>query len=105
MIVELVGLPGSGKSTFARTLEGEGKWKRARVSGNIELLWYSKLFCLRHPVSAYHQLCWLIRHRGHRALWYTKFVNLSLVHNAKYMKARGMQNALSDQGHLQNVMS
>jgi glycosyltransferase involved in cell wall biosynthesis len=105
MIVELVGLPGSGKSTFARTREQEGKWVRARINGRLELLWHAKLFCLRHPISAFLQLCWLIKYRGHRALWYTKFVNLFLVHNAKYMKAVRMPYAIIDQGHLQNAMS
>ncbi len=105
MIVELVGLPGSGKSTFARALQEGGVWTRVRIKGRIELLSYSTLFCLRHPFSTLNQLCWLIRYRGHRALWYTKFVNLFLVHNAKYMKASRLGRAVIDQGHLQNTMS
>ncbi len=105
MIVELVGLPGSGKSTFARALQEGGVWTRVRIKGRLELLSYSTLFCLRHPISTLHQLCWLIRYRGHRALWYTKFVNLFFVHNAKFMKASRLGRAVIDQGHLQNIMS
>jgi|GEM_PF-273994 len=105
MILELVGLPGSGKSTFARALEKEGRWSRARINSRGELLYFATLFLLRHPISALRQLGWLVQYRGDRSLWYTKFVNLFLVHNAKYMKASGYPRAIVDQGHLQNIMS
>ena len=105
MIVELVGLPGSGKSTFARALEKEGKWIRARISNRGELVYFGALFLIRHPISACAQLVWLVRYRGQQSLWYTKFVNLFLVHNAKFMKASLAPWAIIDQGHLQNVMS
>ncbi len=105
MIVELVGLPGSGKSTFARALEKEGIWIRARIDGRWELLYYGVFFILRHPLSTVFQLIWLVRYRGNSALWYTKFINLFLVHNAKFMKASLAPSAIIDQGHLQNAMS
>ena len=105
MILELVGLPGSGKSTFARSLESDKKWTRVRITKRGELLYYATYFFLRHPVSTARQLSFLIRYRGNRALWYTKFINLFLVHNAKYMKASRLAHAIIDQGHLQNAMS
>lgn len=105
MIVELVGLPGSGKSTFARTLEKGKRWTSVRIQGRSELLWYAALFIVQHPISTLWQLYYLCRYGSQRALWYTKFVNLFLVYNAKFMKAGQYNHAIVDQGHLQNVIS
>ena len=105
MVIELVGLPGSGKTTFAKKLEKEGGWTRVRVTGAGEILRYNFLFVLFHPVSTFSQLVWFARYAGDRSLWYTKFMNLFLVHNAKFMKARSIDRAIVDQGHLQNIIS
>jgi glycosyltransferase involved in cell wall biosynthesis len=105
MIVELFGLPGSGKSTWARTQEQGGIWVRVRIDSRIELLAYALCFVLRHPVSTFWQIVYLVRYAGSPRLWYTKFMNLFVVHNAKYMKASRMRYALLDQGHLQNLLS
>ncbi len=105
MIVELLGMPGSGKSTWARALEAEGKWVRVRIQSRLELCLYAGLFLIRHPVSAWKQWCYLFRFRGDSSLWYTKFMNLYVMHHAKYMKASMMSHAVLDQGHLQNLLS
>ncbi len=105
MIVELLGMPGSGKSTWARALEAEGKWVRVRIQSRLELCLYAGLFLIRHPVSAWKQWCYLFRFRGASSLWYTKFMNLYVMHHAKYMKASMMSHAVLDQGHLQNLLS
>lgn len=109
MIVELVGLPGGGKSTFARRLVEDGEWKIVNVSGRTELVFYNALFLLGHPILFTQGLIWFCRYRGSRELWYMKFMNLFLVHNAKYMKAqikaKEYPRAIIDQGHHQNAIS
>src|SRR3989338_1735816 len=92
MIIELIGLPGAGKTTFAKHLAEGGEWSLVKVGGKSELLFYNALFLL-------------FRHIGRRELRYTKFVNLFLVHNAKYMKAGKYPRAVIDQGHHQNVIA
>ena len=105
MIIELVGLPGSGKSTFAKKLVQESGWQIVRTQGVIDILWNNLCFALRHPVFFGRGLMGIFRFRGARELWYTKFINLFLVHNAKYMKASRLPRAIIDQGHHQNVIS
>lgn len=105
MIVELVGLPGSGKSTYAKTLASEGKWKIIKIRGRAELLGYNLLFLLRHPIYFLTGLYTFFLYCGAPTLWWTKFTNLFLVHNAKYMKASSERYAIIDQGHFQNVLS
>ena len=106
MIIELFGLPGSGKSTIARALEANGKAKRIRITSRGELLWRSSLYILRHPLSSLIQLWYLIRYSGSLQLFYSKFMNLFLHHAAKYQKAHAKQEVVViDQGHLQNLLS
>ncbi len=105
MILELVGLPGSGKSTFARKLADEEGWRVVHTNGAADILWNNLCFAIRHPVYFFNGLVAVIRFRGASPFWYTKFVNLFLVHNAKYMKASRLPRAIIDQGHHQNVIS
>jgi adenylate kinase family enzyme len=48
MVLVLVGLPGSGKSTFAETLEKKGRWSRV----NQDLL-HSKVLLVLFFVALY----------------------------------------------------
>lgn len=105
MIIELSGLPGSGKSTFAKKLAEESGWVVISVGGRLELLVLNAAFLFAHPVSCFLQLLWLFRYRGKSEFWYAKFMNLFLVHNAKFMKARMYPRAVIDQGHHQNIIS
>ena len=105
MILELVGLPGAGKSTFAKSLAKEGGWQIVRTHGALDILFWNSIFLLRHPVCFFYGLAMIVRHRGDSSLWYTKFINLFLVHNAKYMKASCLPRAIIDQGHFQNIVS
>lgn len=106
MIIELLGLPGSGKSTIARSLESSGKAERICIMSRTELVWRSLFYVLRHPLSSLAQLYYLVRYAGSARLFYTKFMNLFLQHAAKYQKARGrLGTVVIDQGHLQNLLS
>ena len=106
MIIELFGLPGSGKSTLARSLESSGEASRVRIESRSELLFLNLLFFVRHPIRSVLLLSCIIRYTGSRALFYTKFMNLFLEHNAKYEKARKQEGkAVIDQGYFQNLLS
>ena len=106
MIIELFGLPGAGKSTLARSLESSGEVSRVRIGSRSELLLLNLLFFVRHPIRSVLLLSYIIRYTGSLALFYTKFMNLFLEHNAKYEKARKQEGkAVIDQGYFQNLLS
>ncbi len=105
MIVELVGLPGTGKSTLARRLADDGRFTLITVRGTKEILWRNLCSLIVHPIRWTRLLILTLRNLGPRTLWYEKFVNLFLVANAKYHKARSCEYALIDQGYFQNYLS
>ena len=106
MIIELFGLPASGKSTLARSLDARGLAKRMRITSRTELLSRSSWWIVTHPLASFMQLCYLIRYAGSCKLLYTKFVNLFLQHAAKYQKAHASGGVvIVDQGFLQNLLS
>lgn len=107
MIIELYGLPASGKSTHARAYEKEGAI-RIRAPRGFGLVLPALIFCGTHPVRALVQLWFLMRyaHPGER---YSLFVNIFLGHAAKWQRAAAVSRsglvALIDQGHHQNLLS
>ena len=104
MIVELYGLPASGKSTFARSLAARGA-TRIRVRSRAALLWYNLRFFFRSPLRFLRALWWALASGGSPALRYYKLMNL-LQYNARWEKARGVDGvAVLDQGHRQNVVT
>jgi glycosyltransferase involved in cell wall biosynthesis len=105
MIVELVGLPGAGKTTLAKRLSAEDYFTLVTVNGKFELIALNLIFFFVHPINFFRQLQFLVRYRGNSSLWYTKFMNLFLVHNAKFIKAGQYERAVIDQGHHQNIIS
>ena len=88
MIVELYGLPASGKSTFARSLAARGA-TRIRVRSRAALLWYNLRFFFRSPLRFLRALWWALASGGSPALRYYKLMNL-LQYNARWEKARGV---------------
>ncbi|MBI1755192.1 AAA family ATPase [Candidatus Azambacteria bacterium] len=105
MIIELFGLPGSGKTTLAKTIEARTDFRVAKVSSISELLLLNLVFLMKHPIRFAVMLWYIIRNSPNRRLFYYKFMNLFLHHNAKYQKALRFQNAILDQGYFQNVLS
>ncbi|NNM84018.1 AAA family ATPase [Candidatus Parcubacteria bacterium] len=106
MIIELFGLPGSGKTTLARALEKEGKATRVRIVSRWELIRYNLIFIAKHPVRSVVLLGYVVRYAGSLPLFHTKFMNLILHHNAKYEKAHSLSGRIViDQGHFQNLLS
>ncbi len=106
MIVELFGLPASGKSTLARSFEKEGAI-RIRDLSRTRIITHNVLFLFRHPVR-FLSLSIAVRHAPPKLKWYS-FVNLVLMHNAKWIEARRVSRqgkiALIDQGHFQILLS
>ena len=105
MIIELVGLPGAGKSTFARQLSSLGRYTKIDIKTTSELLWFNFCFVGYHPVLFWKLFFLYLRFGLTRGLWYTKLTSVFLDYNAKYAKARRYPYALLDQGHLQVLMS
>lgn len=105
MIVELVGLPGAGKSTFARELAEDSRFTLISPKGKFVLLYWNALFVFRFPLRSIMLAYYLLRYLGPRSYAYEKAVNLFLVHNAKYMSGRRKDRALIDQGHHQAIVS
>ncbi|KKP92335.1 MAG: hypothetical protein UR94_C0001G0020 [Parcubacteria group bacterium GW2011_GWA2_36_10] len=105
MIVELYGLPGTGKSTIARAIESQGKFKRIKINSKIELLWYNFLFFLKSPFKFFKLLFYIFRNSNNWQIFYYKLMNLFLHCNAKYQKVLKYQYALIDQGYFQNIIS
>lgn len=107
MIIELYGLPATGKSTLARAFEGEGAVCVATPRGS-KLLALSVRYCCLHLRSAVLQLWYLARFaqpKTRAAL----FKSLFVAHAAKWERACSISRrggiAILDQGHHQNLLS
>lgn len=105
MIVELYGLPGSGKSTLSRQISHDQNWRIVRIENRAEILRYNLLFLLRHPVKFLALFGYLVRGSSSRQMFKFKFLSFFLNRNAKYQKAKGYPLALIDEGHVQNIVS
>ncbi len=107
MIIELYGLPATGKTTAAKKMATEEGWVIVGIKSRAELLYYNLLFKIKHPVKFLGLFCYLLRLNPfwRWRLFYLKFMNTFLGHNAKYMKARKHEKAIIDQGHWQNIIS
>lgn len=105
MIIELFGLPGVGKTTLAKRLADYPRIQVVRIKNRREIVWFNILFFLHSPIRFFVLLWYVLRYAGGLWLFYYKFMNLFLIHNAKYEKAQQYSHALIDQGHLQNLLS
>lgn len=105
MIVELCGLPASGKSTFARELARHNVFTRIKIKRKSELLWFNVLFFLRYPIFFIKTLLCITKNAPSRTILYAKIMNVLLHHNAKYVKAKKYTHSVIDEGHMQNVIS
>lgn len=104
-VIEFQGLPGGGKSTYARALAEKGVGTIVRVSGKKEIIWYNLIELFHRPIQSLRIFAFILAHLGGPGMRYEKLVNLFLVHQAKYAKARGCSVAIIDQGHYQSVIS
>jgi len=105
MIIELVGPPASGKSTYARTILKEIGFERLLIRTKKELLYLNIMFILKYPVFSLYTLWLIISNSSSFTLFYYKFMNTFLHHNARYEKASNIKYGVIDEGFTQNILS
>ena len=105
MIIELYGLPGSGKTTLAREIVKRTDFKSIKVNKKSELLFYNLLFLIKHPIRFFVTLFYLILNSKNLSMFYTKFMNSFLDRNAEYQKALRYDKAMLDEAYFQNILS
>ena len=107
MIVELVGLPGAGKTTLAEALRKEGAISIPPLTP-IHLFVDAGLFWLSHPVLACKLLTYIVWHSS-RGARYLLFMNGYMGYAARYRSARARSRAgasvVLDQGFFQLCVS
>ncbi len=102
MIVELFGLPGVGKSTYARTRAEASEYTQVKFSKKGAVIWWCVVAAIIHPLIFFKHLTWCLMHNAHPFyVW-----NFFCVRIAKYTKASlATGTVLIDEGLLQNVLS
>lgn len=105
MIIELAGLPATGKSTFAESVARHASLPVIRLRSRFARGIFGLLFFILHPRTSY-ELCVLLKKgaRGNRALERSLFLNACLGAGAKYMYAR-LRGGVIDQGLVQALIS
>lgn len=107
MIIELFGLPGSGKTAIAEMMKTQGAIlvpmpSRIRLISDASLLWLS------HPILAFTLFVRIMAHAP-RGMWYELFVNGIFGYAARYQRARALSRAgavaVLDQGFFQLFIS
>ncbi|MCK5510806.1 AAA family ATPase [Candidatus Parcubacteria bacterium] len=105
MLIELYGLPGSGKTTFAREITKERGYKIIKIRSKRELFFYNLIFLFKYPYKFFVQLFYLAGNSDNLKIFYFKLMNTFLDYNAKYQKAKKFENAILDQGYFLNVFA
>ncbi len=105
MIIELYGLPGTGKSTIAAKLASLLKGEIIRIERRKDFIWFNILSFLRHPLKFVKRTALAFHEGGHRELLYYKFIKIFLYRNAVVEKARRYPLAIVDEGHMGNILS
>lgn len=105
MIIEFVGLSGSGKSTIARQLAQDPDFRIIKIREKGDLLRYNLAFLFRHPLRFFSLLAYVFRNSNGLKELYYKLMNCFFDYNAKSEKARSVDVAILDQGYFQNIIS
>ncbi|BAY12811.1 hypothetical protein [Calothrix sp. NIES-2098] len=105
MIIELYGLPGTGKSTNAAKLASLLKGRIIRIERRRDFIWFNILSFLRHPLKFLKRTVRAFYEGGSKELLYYKFIKIFLYRNAVVEKARTYPIAIVDEGHLGNILS
>jgi len=107
MIIELCGLPASGKSTFASLLAQEHGAVIARVASRTELMYRAFAFVLQYPLLSITTAYYITQNAPSSRLLYTKLANTFLHHSARLHKALRAKGGLIvvDEGLFQNIIS
>jgi len=106
MIIELYGLPGSGKTSLAKKIVGETDFEIIKIKSKKELLYFNFLFLVKHPIKFFKLLFFVISNSlSSSKLFYYKLMNCFFDYNAKYQKALRCKFSIIDQGYFQNIIS
>jgi hypothetical protein len=105
MIIELYGLPGSGKTTLSKNLSSFKDFKLVKIENNTELVFFSLLSLLRHPIVFLYTFYLVTVNSSSVGMFYYKFMNILLHRNAKHMKAFFYKSSVIDEGFSQNILS
>jgi len=105
MIIELVGPPCSGKSTLAQMLEKEHGFTRIKIKNNFELVFLNMFFIIKYPIFSIETFFLIMKESKTIRLFYYKFTNIFLHHNARYEKAKQFEHAVIDEGLTHNILS
>jgi peptidoglycan/xylan/chitin deacetylase (PgdA/CDA1 family)/adenylate kinase len=107
MIIELVGLPGAGKTTLARHLAEQGAVVVGTTS-KLRLIADTLLFELAHPLAALRIATAIVR-KAPTGMHHSLYINGYLLSASKLMRAQRLSRkgkiAVIDQGHAQLVVS
>lgn len=106
MIIELYGLPCSGKTTLAKEIVKKTDFKIVKIRNKKELFYFNLLFLIKHPIKFFKLLFFVISNSISKPkLFYYKLMNCFFDYNAKCQKALRYKNAILDQGYFQNIVS
>jgi len=105
MLIELYGLPGSGKTTLARKMAEEQGYEIIKIRKKWELILYNLFFLFKRPIKFIRLFLSVCRNSGSSKLFYYKLMNCFLDYNAKYEKALHFEKAIMDQGHHLNAFA
>ena len=106
MIIELIGLPGSGKTALAEAMKAKGAML-VPMPSRTRLIFDAGLFWLLHPLLAYKLFAHIMR--APRTMRYALFMNGYVGYAAQYRRAQVLSRAgaivVLDQGFFQLIIS
>lgn len=106
MIIELYGLPGSGKTTAAQKIKELHGLVPVTIGTRRELCSFAVKFAARNPRAFFFTMFYIITNSRNLKMLYYKFMNVLLYRVAKYEKAWETDGyALLDEGLFQNILS
>lgn len=105
MIVELAGLPGSGKTTFAKKLSSDTGLSVITLHSKVEIILCAAWFFVCHPHTTVVFLKHILKEtKRNNSLRKTLLINSLLIPAAKYSKAE-RRGGILDQGFTQSILS
>lgn len=105
MIIELFGLPASGKTTYAKSEQQKGVY--VVKSNFLEAVFWHIVFLIRFPIFSVKSIFLMIINFKGFADLFRKYVFLFLRRTAHFSKARIIKKSkiIIDEGLLQNILS